>query len=105
MAGKGRASVADMARVELAILRNIDAAAKKGDSAGFSRAWLAKRVGVSEWRIHSAISRLAEAGLLEQEVRFTDAGAQLPNTYTITDMGLWYYRGLEMGSRISAADR
>lgn len=105
MAGKGRASVADMARVELAILRNIDAAAKKGDSTGFSRAWLAKRVGVSEWRIHSAISRLAEAGLLEQEVRFTDAGAQLPNTYTITDMGLWYYRGLEMGSRISAAGR
>ena len=78
MAGRGRASVADMARVELAILQSIDAVEKRGDAAGFSRAWLAKQVGVSEWRIHAAISRLSEAGLLDQEVHFTEAGAQLP---------------------------
>ena len=101
MAGRGRASVADMARVELAILQSIDAVEKRGDAAGFSRAWLAKQVGVSEWRIHAAISRLSEAGLLDQEVHFT----QLPNTYSITDSGRWYFKGLEMGKRIASERR
>ena len=93
MAGRGRASVADMARVELAILQSIDAVEKRGDAAGFSRAWLAKQVGVSE------------AGLLDQEVHFTEAGAQLPNTYSITDSGRWYFKGLEMGKRIASEKR
>lgn len=105
MAGRGRASVADMARVELAILQSIDAVEKRGDAAGFSRAWLAKQVGVSEWRIHAAISRLSEAGLLDQEVHFTEAGAQLTNTYSITDSGRWYFKGLEMGKRIASEKR
>lgn len=78
---------------------------KRGDAAGLSRAWLAKQVGVSEWRIHAAISRLSEAGLLDQEVHFTEAGAQLPNTYSITDSGRWYFKGLEMGKRIASEKR
>mgnify|MGYP003374897639 CR=1 FL=1 len=86
MAGRGRASVADMARVELAILQSIDAVEKRGDAAGLSRAWLAKQVGVSEWRIHAAISRLSEA-------------------YSITDSGRWYFKGLEMGKRIASEKR
>ncbi len=100
MAGKGRASEADMARVELAILQSIDSVEKKGDDVGFSRAWLAKRVGVSEWRVRAAIKRLFDAGLLEFEEHFTEAGAQLPNSYSITENGRWYYKGLEMGRRI-----
>lgn len=105
MAGKGRASEADMARVELAILQNIDMVEKTGNEAGFSRAHLAKRVGVSEWRVRAAIKRLSDSGLLELEEHFTEAGAQLPNTYSITENGRWYYRGLEMGKRIVAEKR
>ena len=94
-----------MARVELAILQNIDSVEKSGSDAGFSRAHLAKRVGVSEWRVRAAIKRFTDAGLLELEEHFTEAGAQLPNTYRITENGHWYHRGLEMGKRITAEKR
>ena len=51
MAGKGRASVNDMKRVEVLVLMEIDQQTEdNGGPYGFSRKTLAERVGVSPYR-------------------------------------------------------
>ena len=59
MAGKGRASVNDMKRVEVLVLMEIDQQTEdNGGPYGFSRKTLAERVGVSPYRVRAAIDRL-----------------------------------------------
>ena len=59
MAGKGRASVNDMKRVEVLVLMEIDQQTEdNGGPYGFSRKTLAERVGVSPYRARAAIDRL-----------------------------------------------
>ena len=60
MAGKGRASVNDMKRVEVLVLMEIDQQTEdNGGPYGFSRKTLAERVGVSPYRARAAIDRSA----------------------------------------------
>ena len=56
MAGKGRASVNDMKRVEVQVLMEIAQQSEdNGGFYGFSRKTLAERVGVSPYRARAAI--------------------------------------------------
>ena len=49
MAGKGRASVNDMKRVEVLVLMEIAQQSESGGTYGFSRKTLAEHVGVSPY--------------------------------------------------------
>ena len=66
MAGKGRASVNDMKRVEVLVLMEIDQQTEdNGGPYGFSRKTLAERVGVSPHRARAAIDRLDSEGMID----------------------------------------
>lgn len=66
MAGKGRASVNDMKRVEVLVLMEIDQQTEdNGGPYGFSRKTLAERVGVSPYRARAAIDRLDSEGMID----------------------------------------
>ena len=80
MAGKGRASVNDMKRVEVLVLMEIDQQTEdNGGPYGFSRKTLAERVGVSPYRARAAIDRLDSEGMIDVVSRYSDDGGQLAN--------------------------
>lgn len=73
MAGKGRASVNDMKRVEVLVLMEIDQQTEdNGGPYGFSRKTLAERVGVSPYRARAAIDRLDSEGMIDVVSRYSD---------------------------------
>ena len=75
MAGKGRASVNDMKRVEVLVLMEIDQQTEdNGGPYGFSRRTLAERVS-----------------------RYSDDGGQLANGICLTERGEWYLEGVRTG--------
>jgi len=77
MAGKGRASVNDMKRVEVLVLMEIDRQTEdNGGPYGFSRKTLAERVGVSPYRARAAIDRLDSEGMIDVVSRYSDDGGQ-----------------------------
>ena len=77
MAGKGRASVNDMKRVEVQVLMEIAQLSEdNGGFYGFSRKTLAERVGVSPYRARAAIERLESEDIIEVVSRYSDDGAR-----------------------------
>lgn len=98
MAGKGRASVNDMKRVEVLVLMEI-AQQSEGDDGlyGLSRKTLAERVGVSPYRARAAIDRLDSEGLIEVVSRYNEDGGQLANGICLTERGVWYLKGIRAG--------
>ncbi len=98
MAGKGRASVNDMKRVEVLVLMEIDQQTEdNGGPYGFSRKTLAERVGVSPYRARAAIERLDSDGLIEVVSRYSEDGGQLANGICLTERGGWYLKGIRAG--------
>ncbi len=98
MAGKGRASVNDMKRVEVLVLMEIAQQFEgNGGAYGFSRKTLADRVGVSAYRARAAIDRLDTEGLIEVVSRYNDNGGQLANGICLTERGEWYLKGVRAG--------
>lgn len=88
MAKGGRASVADMRRVEQAILlRVLRDQQSTGKPSVLSRHELSQAVGVSEFRIRTALSRLKLSGDIEADARFGEKGAQLSNAMRVTPQG------------------
>ena len=88
MAGKGRASVNDMKRVEVLVLMEIDRQTEdNGGPYGFSRKTLAERVGVSPYRARAAIDRLDSEGMIDVVSRYSDDGGQLANGICLTEHG------------------
>ena len=94
MAGKGRASVNDMKRVEVLVLMEID---QQTEDNGFSRKTLAERVGVSPYRARAAIDRLDSEGMIDVVSRYSDDGGQLANGICLTERGKWYLEGVRTG--------
>ena len=90
MAGKGRASVNDMKRVEVLVLMEIAQQSESGGTYGFSRKTLAEHVGVSPYRARAAIERLDSDGLIEVVSRYSEDGGQLANGICLTERGGWY---------------
>lgn len=98
MAGRGRASVADMKRVEFAAIRALDAAgALDGQPVSISRRKLGDAIGVSPFRARAALDRLQEDGLIEMVERYGDDGAQMPNGIRLTENGRWFLEGFAAG--------
>ena len=97
MAGKGRASVNDMKRVEVLVLMEIAQQSEGGGTYGFSRKTLAERVGVSPYRARAAIDRLDSEGLIEVVSRYNEDGGQLANGICLTERGEWYLKGIRAG--------
>ncbi len=98
MAGKGRASVDDMKRVEVLVLLEIAENAKTADGlCELSRKELAERVDVSPYRARAALDRLNGEGLVELVSRYNDDGGQLANGMAVTDRGRWYLEGVRAG--------
>ena len=98
MAGKGRASVNDMKRVEVLVLMEIDQQTEdNGGPYGFSRKTLAERVGVSPYRVRAAIDRLDSEGMIDVVSRYSDDGGQLANGICLTERGEWYLEGVRTG--------
>lgn len=98
MAGKGRASVNDMKRVEVLVLMEIAQQSKDaGGFYGFSRKTLAERVGVSPYRARAAIERLESEDIIEVVSRYNDDGGQLANGICLTAHGEWYLKGVRDG--------
>ena len=98
MAGKGRASVNDMKRVEVLVLMEIARQSKgNGVPYGFSRKTLFECVGVSPYRARAAIDRLDSDGLIEVVSRYNDDGGQLANGICLTGRGEWYLKGVRAG--------
>ena len=96
MAGKGRASVNDMKRVEVQVLMEIAQQSEdNGGFYGFSRKTLAERVGVSPYRARAAIERLED--IIEVVSRYSDDGGQLANGICLTERGEWYLEGIRAG--------
>ena len=102
MAGKGRASVNDMKRVEVLVLMEIAQQSKdNGGLYGFSRKTLAERVGVSPYRARAAIERLESEDIIEVVSRYNDDGGQLANSICLTGRGEWYLKGIRAGMLVS----
>ena len=97
MAGKGRASVNDMKRVEVLVLMEIAQQSESGGTYGFSRKTLAERVGVSPYRARAAIDRLDSEGMIDVVSRYSDDGGQLANGICLTERGKWYLEGVRTG--------
>lgn len=98
MAGKGRASVNDMKRVEVQVLMEIARRSEdNGGLYGFSRKTLAERVGVSPYRARAAIERLESEDIIEVVSRYSDDGGQLANGICLTERGEWYLEGIRAG--------
>lgn len=97
MAGKGRASVNDMKRVEVLVLMEIAQQSESGGTYGFSRKTLAEHVGVSPYRARAAIERLDSDGLIEVVSRYSEDGGQLANGICLTERGGWYLKGIRAG--------
>lgn len=98
MAGKGRASVNDMKRVEVQVLMEIAQQSEdNGGFYGFSRKTLAERVGVSPYRARAAIERLESEDIIEVVSRYSDDGGQLANGICLTERGEWYLEGIRVG--------
>lgn len=94
MAGKGRASVNDMKRVEVQVLMEIAQLSEdNGGFYGFSRKTLAERVGVAR----AAIERLESEDIIEVVSRYSDDGGQLANGICLTERGEWYLEGIRAG--------
>lgn len=88
MPGRGRASVKDMVRVEVAILLRVARDEGKGDGrTHLSGSELAQAIGVSEYRARSAISRLVDVGELVSTPCFKGDGGQVANALSITEAG------------------
>ena len=106
MAGKGRASVNDMKRVEVQVLMEI--AQLSEDNGGF---YGFSRVGVSPYRARAAIERLESEDIIEVVSRYSDDGGQLANGICLTERGEWYLEGIRAGMLVKdliedeAADR
>ena len=98
MAGRGRASVADMKRVEFAAMRALDrAGALDGDGTSISRRKLGELIGVSPFRARAALERLQEDGLIELAPQFGADGGQMPNGVVLTENGKWFLEGFYAG--------
>lgn len=98
MAGKGRASVNDMKRVEVQVLMEIARQSEdNGGLYGFSRKTLAECVGVSPYRARAAIERLESEDIIEVVSRYSDDGGQLANGICLTERGEWYLEGIRAG--------
>jgi len=97
MAGKGRASVNDMKRVEVLVLMEIAQQSESGGTYGFSRKTLAERVGGSPYRARAAIERLKSEDIIEVVSRYNDDGGQLANGICLTAHGEWYLKGVRDG--------
>lgn len=88
MPGRGRASVNDMTRVEVAILLRVSRDENLGDGyTHLSGAELSQAVGVSEYRTRSAVSRLVDEGELISTPCFKSDGGQAANALAITSAG------------------
>ena len=82
MAGKGRASVNDMKRVEVLVLMEIARQSKgNGVPYGFSRKTLSECVGVSPYRARAAIDRLDSDALSRSFLVITMMAASLQTAY------------------------
>lgn len=110
MAGKGRASTEDMARIEAAVLmciaERVGAQRGKGAtgrSVSLSRGELSRAIGVSAYRVGAAAARLAEQGLITCEASFGENGSQRGNSLALTEMGAWYARGIAQGKEMAEA--
>ena len=102
MAGNGRASVKDMEKVETSVLLCIARAqGASNDPVRLSRNNLAKEVGVSTYRAGAAAMRLIKHGLVESAPSFSADGGQQANAYALTEMGEWYYRGIQHGMQMA----
>lgn len=100
MAGRGRASVADMKRVEYAAIRALDRiGALDGGSVAISRRRLGEAIGVSAFRARAALERLQADGLIEVVERYGTDGAQMPNGVRLTENGRWFLEGFAAGMR------
>ncbi len=101
MAGRGRASVADMKRVEYAAIRALDriGALDGGGSVAISRRRLGEAIGVSAFRARAALERLQDDGLIEVVERYGSDGAQMPNGIKLTEAGRWFLEGFAAGMR------
>lgn len=97
MAGKGRASVNDMKRVEVLVLMEIATQSESGGTYGSSRKTLAEHVGVSPYRARAAIERLDSDGLIEVVSRYSEDGGQLASGICLTERGGWYLKGIRAG--------
>ncbi len=103
MAGKGRASVDDMKRVEVSVLLAIDDCGGAADGlCELSRKDLAQRVGVSPYRARAALDRLSGEGLVELVSRYNEDGGQLANGICLTERGAWYLAGVRAGMLVSS---
>lgn len=84
MAGHGRTSWDDVAVVTVSILRLVARYEKQnGEPASLSRRELAKVVGVSEYRVHTAIGRLVKSGLVNSEARYRDDGGRAATPFLL----------------------
>lgn len=97
MAGKGRASVDDMKRIEVLVLLEIARRSEEEESFEFSRKELAETLGVSNYRARAALERLCEQGIVELVSRYSDDGGQLANGVRVTEHGAWYLEGVRAG--------
>lgn len=97
MAGKGRASVDDMKRVEVLVLLEIERRSDGEDFLEFSRKELAESLGVSTYRARAALERLGERGIVELVSRYNGDGGQLANGVRLTEHGAWYLDGVRAG--------
>lgn len=98
MAGKGRASVNDMKRVEVQVLMEIARQSEdNGGFYGFSRKTLAERVGVSPYRARAAIERLKSEDIIEVVSALQRRRGQLANGICLTERGEWYLKGIRAG--------
>ena len=103
MAGKGRASVDDMKRVEVLVLIEVEAHCEDGGTFVLSRKELAQKLGVSPYRARAALDRLCERGLVELVPRFDGDGGQLSNGCRLTEYGTWYLEGARVGMTMAPA--
>ena len=104
MAGKGRASVDDMKRVEVSVLLAIDDCGSAEGLCELSRKDLAQRIGVSPYRARAALDRLSGEGLVELVSRYNEDGGQLANGIRLTEHGTWYLEGVRAGLLVSSLE-
>ncbi len=91
MAGKGRASVNDMKRVEVQVLMEIAQLSERQ----WRILWLfaqdaCRARGVSPYRVRAAIERLESEDIIDVVSRYSDDGGQLANGICLTERGEWY---------------
>ena len=105
MAGKGRASVEDMARVDAAVAAYVaQERSARVRTLYISRDELAQAVGVSTYRVVAAVARLVDAGLLQVMKNYDEFGGQQANSYALTQAGELYAKGVLHGMSLAQVE-